>query len=97
MERQPPPPATVDGAPKTLDALPVDVLVAVLAAAASTANLGRAACVCRAFRHTLVLEALWRRAGAACSADEPLPPGEQSWMQLLCWRERRAAATRLNI
>ena len=73
--------------PATLDELPPEMLVHVFICG-SIWELGRAACVCHAFQKH-VESALWQRAGLCGERDAPLPDGESSWVQLLCWRERR--------
>ena len=71
---------------QTIDSLPPELLVSVLICGC-TYDLGRLSCTCRNFQ-TLVGVALRQRAGL-CSESDPLPEGEVSWTQLLCWRERR--------
>ena len=68
---------------QTIDSLPPELLVSVLICGC-TYDLGRLSCTCRNFQ-TLVGVALRQRAGL-CSESDPLPEGEVSWTQLLCWR-----------
>lgn len=76
----------------TLMALPPDLVLAVLVSVGSTQQLGIAACVCQVLHGSLVEAAL--RARAKDRGDyigDLLPHGETSWLQYLCWRERRWA------
>lgn len=79
-----------DSEPIALVSMPVDCIVAILSCAQSTRDLGVASCVSQEFRSTLVERALRKRA-QRCSQLVPdtLPSCEISWVQLLCWQERR--------
>ena len=88
------PPATSDAEPATLDSLPPELIVSVLASCDSAYDIGCAACTCHAFDAGHVELALRMRAGLCGEHDDPLPEGEVSWAQLLCWWERRAQQQR---
>ena len=74
----------------TLEMLPPDVLTAILASVDSVHQLGKAACVNVEFHNRFVEAALRLRAeerGEYITAK--LPKGAKSWVQHLCWCERR--------
>ena len=83
--------------------LPNDVLTRVVSWLPTVEDIGRADCVCRAFHRgdsappppppppiSPVEEALRQRAAASGHrVPSELPDGESSWIQKLCWDERR--------
>ncbi len=76
--------------------LPSDALVRILVSLPTVEDLGRVDCVCSALHlpslssASPVEEALRVRASAAGVAlPDTLPEGETSWVQKLCWDERR--------
>ena len=86
-----------DAEPSTFDSLPPELIVNVLASCDSAYDIGRAACTCHAFDAKHVELALRMRAGLCGERDEPLPDGEVSWTQLMCWWERRVQQQRGTI
>ena len=95
-------------APASLDALPADLVIKILIQLA-TDDLGRTARVSREF--TVHVEAALRSRAASLAAQPPLPgfscrhlavpdalpDGETSWVQFLCWRERRSYEPRCTV
>ena len=95
-------------APASLDALPADLIIKILMQLA-TDDLGRTARVSREF--TAHVEAALRSRAASVAAQPPLPgfscrhlaipdalpDGETSWVQFLCWRERRSYEPRCTV
>ena len=95
-------------APASLDALPADLIIKILVQLA-TDDLGRTARVSREF--TAHVEAALRSRAAFLAAKPPLPgfscatlavpdtlpESETSWVQFLCWSERRSYEPRCTV